>query len=291
MPGMLAGKSAIVTGGGRGIGRGVCLALAKAGAKVVVADLGVEVDGTGKSAGPAQETVDLVKAAGGEAMASMTDVASIADCEALVAKTIDAYGKLDIVVTPAGILRDRMIFNMAEEEWDAVIDVHVKGTFNMAKFASIHWRTTRAGGRLITFTSGSGLFGAAGQPNYAAAKMAIVGLTLSCANALNRYGVTSNSIAPGAATRMTATIPTGDPMQDTSMAPENVAPAVVYLASDDAAWCNGQVIGAWGHQVRLYNSYYSRATLFNDGPWDVRELGARMKASFEPIVSGRGDEI
>jgi NAD(P)-dependent dehydrogenase (short-subunit alcohol dehydrogenase family) len=289
--GMLDGKTAIVTGGGRGIGRGVSQALAKAGAKVCVADLGVDVDGTGKSNEPAEETVRLIQDAGGEAYASMTDVVSHSDAEALVGGVLEKWGKLDIVVTPAGILRDRMVFNMTEEEWDAVIDVHAKGTFNVGKFAAIHWRQRREYGRLITFTSGSGLFGAAGQPNYAAAKMAIVGFTLSCANALNRYGVTANSIAPGASTRMTATIPGDDPTKDPSMKPENVAPIVVYLASEDAGWCNGRVIRAWGHQVGVYNNHYAASTIFNDKPWDVATLGARMKQVFEPIVSGRGDEL
>ncbi len=283
--GILDGKVAIVTGGGRGIGQAVSLALAREGAKVVVADLGVDVDGTGKSSAPAEETVAQIKAAGGEGLVALVDVAVAADCEQAVATAIETYGKLDIVVTPAGILRDRMVFNMTEDEWDAVMNVHAKGTFNMAKYAAIHWRTTRAGGRLITFTSGSGLFGAAGQPNYAAAKMAIVGLTLSCANALAKYGVTCNSIAPNANTRMVATIPGFDMEADPAMTPENVAPAVVYLASDDAAWCNGQVIGSWSHQVILYSPYQPEVTIYNNGPWtDVAALGKKMRENFEQLA-------
>ncbi len=282
--GILDGKVAIVTGGGRGIGQAVSIAMAKEGARVVVGDLGVDVDGGGKSSAPAEETVARIKAAGGEAMVSLADVASSADCEQLVGTAIAAYGKVDIVATPAGILRDRMVFNMTDEEWEAVIDVHLTGTFNMARYASIHWRTTRAGGRLITFTSGSGLFGAPGQPNYAAAKMGIIGLTLSCANALAKYGVTCNAIAPNANTRMAATIPGYDLNADPAMTPENVAPAVVYLASDDAAWCNGQVIGSWSHQVILYSHYYAQSVLHSDGPWDVRRLGERMKELFHPIA-------
>lgn len=291
--GMLDGKTAIVTGGGRGIGRGVSLALAKAGAKVAIADFGVEVDGSGQNSGPAEDVAKEIRAAGGEAFAALTNVVNPADCEAVVEKVINEWGKLDIVVTPAGILRDRMVFNMTEEEWDAVIDVHAKGTFNIAKYASIHWRQRREFGRLITFTSGSGLFGAAGQPNYAAAKMAIVGLTISCANALGKYGVTANSIAPGAATRMTATIPGGDPMETGSneMAPENVAPIVVYLASDDAGWINGRVVRAWGHQVAVYNNHYAQAIAFSDKPWDVASVGAAMEKRFKPLVTGSGDEL
>ncbi len=293
MPGLLEGKSAIVTGAGRGIGREVSLALAKEGAKVVVADLGVpNVDGTGAaSSEPADETVAMIKAAGGEALAAVVDVTNHEQCEATVGKAIETYGKLDILVTPAGILRDRMIFNMAEEEWDAVMDVHLKGTFNMTKFAAIHWRTTRAGGRLITITSDSGLYGAAGQPNYAAAKLGIVGFTYSCANALGKYGVTCNAISPMAFTRMTETIMASNEelWKSEAMHPRNVAPAVVYLASDDASWCNGQVIGAWGHEVRLFSQYHAVSSLHNKGPWDPDDLAGKFKAQFEAILKGEKD--
>ncbi len=290
--GILDGKVAVVTGGGRGIGREVCLSLASEGAKVVVADLGAGVDGSGApSSEPANETVSLIKAAGGEAIAQTVDVTNHEQCEALVGKAIETYGKLDICVTPAGILRDRMIFNMTEEEWDAVMDVHLKGTFNVLKFASIHWRTTRAGGRFIGFSSSSGLYGAAGQPNYAAAKHGIVGLMYSAANALNKYGVTCNSIIPQAYTRMTETIMGGneDFWKSDDMSPRHIAPAVTYLASDDAAWCNGQVIGIWGRECRLYSQYEVITALHNDGPWDPEDLGPKFKEQFEAVLNGRPD--
>jgi NAD(P)-dependent dehydrogenase (short-subunit alcohol dehydrogenase family) len=291
--GVLDGKVAIVTGGGRGIGREICLLAAQEGAKVIVADLGAELDGSGQpSSGPANETVEMIKKAGGEAMAQVVDVTNHQQCEELVGKAIETYGKLDIAVTPAGILRDRMVFNMAEEEWDAVMDVHLKGTFNIMKFASIHWRTTRAGGRFIGVSSSSGLYGAAGQPNYAAAKHGIVGLVYSSANALAKYNVTCNAIIPQAYTRMTETIVapgTEDYWKSDEMSPRHIAPAVVYLASDDAAWCNGQVIGIWGRECRLYSQYQVMSSLYNSGPWDPEDLGPKFKAEFEPLLSGKPD--
>ncbi len=206
--GKLEGRVAIVTGAGRGIGASVAKMMAAEGAKVVVNDLGVDIDGSGGATGPADEVVEEIRSAGGEAVANGASVADHEAAEALIGTAIETYGKLDVLVNVAGILRDRMVFNLAEEDWDAVIDVHLKGTYNTSKFAAIYWRQAREGNyRLINFTSGSGLHGAPGQPNYAAAKMGIVGFTYSCANALTRYGVTSNAISPGAATRMTGTIP------------------------------------------------------------------------------------
>lgn len=189
--GRLDGRVAVVTGSGRGIGAGIAKLFAAEAAKVVVNDLGASAD-----VGPAQQVVDEITANGGEA-------------GELVHSAIDAFGKLDILVNVAGILRDRMLVNMTPEEWHAVLNVHLTGTFNTSKHAAVHWREHRGEGqyRLINFTSAAGLFGSPGQPNYAAAKLGIVGFTLSCANALNRYGVTSNAIAPAAATRMTMSPP------------------------------------------------------------------------------------
>ncbi|MEX0786931.1 MAG: SDR family NAD(P)-dependent oxidoreductase, partial [Dehalococcoidia bacterium] len=258
--GKLDGRIAIVTGAGRGIGAAVAKMMAAEGAKVVVNDLGVNLDGTGGGNGPADEVVAEIRKAGGAAIANGDSVADHDAAENIVRSALNEYGRLDIVVNVAGILRDRMVFNMAEEEWDAVIAVHLKGTFNTAKFASIHWRQAREGHyRLINFTSGSGLHGAPGQPNYAAAKMGIVGFTYSCANALGRYGVTANAISPNAATRMTESIPDtrrrapGAQVSD-ERAPENVAPAVLYLASEQSDWLTGRVIGAGGYRISLYNN-------------------------------------
>ena len=206
----LDGRVAIVTGAGRGIGRSVARLLAGEGASVVVNDLGAAVDGSGQDSGPAHDVVAEIGEAGGKAIASGADIADFAAAESLVMTAIEEFGRLDIVVNVAGILRDRMVFNMTEQEWDDVIRVHLKGTFNTTKFASAHWRSLRdesAQNRIINFTSVSGLHGAPGQPNYAAAKMGIVGLTYSSAHALAKYGVTVNAISPGAATRMTDSMP------------------------------------------------------------------------------------
>src|SRR6266581_4249384 len=209
--GRLDGRVAIVTGAGRGIGRSVATLLARQGAAVVVNDLGSAVDGSGSDAGPASVVAQEIGAAGGKAVANGADVSDHAAAEALAGTAIEQFGRLDVLVNVAGILRDRMVFNMTEEEWDDVIRVHLRGTFNTTKFAAAYWRSLRdpaAQNRIINFTSVSGLHGAPGQPNYAAAKMGIVGLTYSCANALRAYGVTVNAISPGAATRMTESVPT-----------------------------------------------------------------------------------
>ena len=207
----LDGRVAIVTGAGRGIGRSVARLLASQGASVVVNDLGSAVDGSGHDSGPAHDVVAEIAEAGGKAVANGADISVFAAAENLVQTAIEEFGRLDILVNVAGILRDRMVFNMTEQEWDDVIRVHMKGTFNTTRFASAHWRSLRdetAQNRIINFTSVSGLHGAPGQPNYAAAKMGIVGLTWSSARALGKYGVTVNAISPGAATRMTDSVPT-----------------------------------------------------------------------------------
>ena len=220
--------------------------------------------------------------------------------EQIIRTALNEYGQLDILCNVAGILRDRMIFNMTEAEWDAVIAVHLKGTFNTSKYASIYWRSERKGNyRLINFTSVSGLSGSPGQPNYAAAKLGIVGLTYSCANALGRYGVTSNAISPGAATRMGDTIPPDRRRQLNSaqqqaaedrareMSPDNVAPPVVYLASEESGWINGQVIGASGYQVSLFNTPEAVRQIQGKEPWTVDDMFQRMPAIFRPAIEGR----
>jgi NAD(P)-dependent dehydrogenase (short-subunit alcohol dehydrogenase family) len=288
--GLLDGRVAVVTGAGRGIGAGIARLLAREGAAVVVADLGVQVDGTGRDTGPAQTVVDEIKASGGSAVASTGDVADHAAAEGMIRQAIDEFGKLDVLVNVAGILRDRMVFNMSEEEWDAVVRVHMRGTFNTTKHAAAYWRELRdpeAHHRLINFTSVSGLHGAPGQPNYAAAKMGIVGLTYSCANALHRYGVTSNAISPAAATRMTASIPDDRrraPRNDVERAPENVAPVVAYLASDRSDWLNGQVIHAGGYQVSLYNKPQVIRQIVSDGPFELEKLADLVERNFRSAV-------
>src|SRR5580658_8323950 len=237
--GSLDGRVAIVTGAGRGIGRSVALLLASEGMSVVVNDLGGALDGSGGDSAPAREATEAIAAGGGRAVASGADVSDHAAAEALIKTAISEFGRLDVLVNAAGILRDRMVFNMSEQEWDDVIRVHLKGTFNTSKFAAAYWRDLRdesAQHRIINFTSVSGLHGAPGQPNYAAAKMGIVGLTYSCAHALAKYGVTVNAISPGAATRMTDSVPVerqrSRSASNDERSPDNVAPVVAYLASE-----------------------------------------------------------
>lgn len=295
MAGRLAGKTAIITGAGRGIGREVALLFAQEGCKVLVNDLGTSVGGEGADTSPAAQTVADIQAAGGEAVAHYGDVADLDAAEDMVRTVLDRWGQLDILVNVAGILRDRMVFNMTEEEWDAVVRVHMKGTFATTKFASLYWRQSRNGGRLINFTSGSGLFGAPGQPNYAAAKMGIWGFTLSCARALGRYGVTANSIAPGAATRMTDTVPTersaqganrvvSDAAKGTERDPANIAPPLVYLASDAGGWITGRCFGIAGYRITLYSNIAPQVVLQGAKMWTVDELFERMEPTFKPFI-------
>jgi NAD(P)-dependent dehydrogenase (short-subunit alcohol dehydrogenase family) len=277
------------------MGRVGALLMGQDRAPVVLNDLGVSVDGQGQDNSPAAQTVNDIKAAGGQAIANYGDISDMDQAEDLVRTALNEYGKLDILVNVAGILRDRMIFNMTEEEWDAVVRVHLKGTFATSRFASIHWRQARNGGRIINFTSGSGLFGAPGQPNYAAAKMGIWGLTLSCARALGRYGVTANSIGPGAATRMTDTVPDqraqggatrvhAEEARGTERDPANIAPPLVYLASDDGAWISGRCFGISGYRITLYNNIAPQAVLQGNKMWTTDELWKQMPSTFKQFI-------
>ena len=289
--GRLDGRVAIVTGAGRGIGRSVALLLAAEGASVVVNDIGAALDGSGGDAGPAQQVAADIADVGGKAVASLADVSDHGAAEGLIATAVEQFGRLDVLVNVAGILRDRMVFTMSEQEWDDVIRVHLKGTFNTTKFAAAHWRSVRdesAQNRIINFTSVSGLHGAPGQPNYAAAKMGIVGLTYSCANALGRYGVTANAISPGAATRMTESVPTerrrAVTATDAERSPDNIAPVVAYLASEQSGWINGQIVSSRGYEVALYNIPQPVITIAGTGPWDVDALAGQMERSFGPAL-------
>ncbi|MFC9397161.1 3-oxoacyl-ACP reductase [Streptomyces sp. NPDC057027] len=265
----LEGLSAIVTGAGRGLGRAEALELARLGAAVVVNDYGQPGrDGSGEaSAAPAEEVAAEIRAAGGRAVAHLGDVSDFETARALVDLAVAEFGKLDVLVNNAGILRDRMVFSMSEDEWDSVIRVHLKGHFNTTHFAAVHWRNrSKAGetgvyGRIVNTSSEAFLAGSAGQPNYAAAKGGIVGLTTSSALALARYGVTANAICPRARTRMTedvfAAIPTikggGEPGEGEldPLSPDHVAPLVGYLASPAAAGVNGQLLVVHGGMVAV----------------------------------------
>ena len=287
----LDGRVAIVTGAGRGIGRSVARLLASEGASVVVNDLGGDVDGSGASTGPAHDVVAEIAEVGGKAIANGADISDHVAAEQLVESAIEQFGRLDVLVNVAGILRDRMVFNMTEQEWDDVIRVHLKGTFNTTKFASAHWRSLReesAQNRIINFTSVSGLHGAPGQPNYAAAKMGIVGLTWSSANALGKYGVTVNAISPGAMTRMTASVPTERRRRarpdENEWSPDNVAPIVAYLASERSGWITGRIIHSSGYEISLYSNPEPVSRLIGTGPWDADALAEQVERSFGPIV-------
>jgi NAD(P)-dependent dehydrogenase (short-subunit alcohol dehydrogenase family) len=287
----LDGRVAIVTGAGRGIGRSVARLLATDGASVVVNDLGAAVDGSGHDSGPAHDVVAEIAEAGGKAIANGADISDFGAAENLIQTAIGEFGRLDVLVNVAGILRDRMVFNMTEREWDDVIRVHLKGTFNTTRFASAHWRSLRdesAQNRIINFTSVSGLHGAPGQPNYAAAKMGIVGLTYSSARALAKYGVTVNAISPGAATRMTDSVPTeriraGRPAVD-EWSPDNVAPIVAYLASERSGWITGRVIHSSGFEVSLYNNPEPIIRIIGTGPWDAEDLSEQVERGFGPLL-------
>ncbi len=293
--GSLDGRVAIVTGAGRGIGRSSALLLAREGASVVVNDLGGAVDGSGSDAGPASQVAAEITSEGGKAIANGADVSDHAAAEDLIKTAISEFGRLDVLVNVAGILRDRMIFNMSEQEWDDVIRVHLKGTFNTSKFAAAHWRSLReedAQNRIINFTSVSGLHGAPGQPNYAAAKMGIVGLTWSCANSLGKYGVTANAVSPGAATRMTDSVPTvrrraGRPEAD-EWSPDNVATVVAYLASERSGWLTGRIVHSSGYEVSLYNNPAPVVRLIGPEPWQLDDLADQVERSFKPQPGRQG---
>ena len=292
--GRLDGRVAIVTGAGRGIGRSVALLLARQGASVVVNDLGAALDGSGSNAGPAQQVVTEIAAEGGKAVANAADVSDHGAAQALIRAAVEEFGRLDVLVNVAGILRDRMVFGMSEQEWDDVIRVHLKGTFSTTKFAAAHWRSLRdesAQNRIINFTSVSGLHGAAGQPNYAAAKMGIVGFTYSCANALGKYGVTANVVSPGAVTRMTDSVPAGRRRRpaaaDDERSPDNVAPVVAYLASEESGWINGRIVHASGYEVALYNNPEPIVRIIGTGPWDPDALAGQVERSFGPLLGRR----
>ena len=287
--GVLDGRVALVTGAGRGIGAALARGFAAEGAGVVVNDLGVSQDGSGLDGGPAQEVAEAIVEAGGSAIHDTTNITDFNAVEGMIHGAVEEFGRLDIVCNVAGIVRDGMLFKMTEEQWDTVIDVHLKGTFNTSRHASVHWREKRGGQfRLINFVSGSGLFGAPAQPNYAAAKMGIVGLTFSCANALRGYGVTANCIAPVAVTRMTESL--GDrgsfnySHDNPQLAAENVVPPVVYVASEASDWLNRRVIAAGNGQISLHSNFDMQADLTAEGDpalWTNEAAAKAMEAEFK----------
>jgi NAD(P)-dependent dehydrogenase (short-subunit alcohol dehydrogenase family) len=295
--GVIDGRVAIITGGGRGIGASISRLFAAEGAKVVINDLGGHTDGTGADSGPASEVAQEIIAAGGAAVADGGDIADVATGERLVDTAVKEFGKLDIVVNVAGILRDRMIFNLTEDDWDAVIRVHLKGHYSTVRPASAYWRSQRnpqGHYRVINFTSVSGLDGSPGQPNYAAAKMGIVGLTYSLAQGLARYGVTANAIAPGAATRLTATVPQDKRVvredrpseEDLERSPDNIAPVALFMASEQSDWLTGRVVSSSGYDVGLYENPQIIRQVSSTAPWEYSKLAAQLERSFRPAADG-----
>ncbi len=293
---MCEGRVCIVTGAGRGIGREYALMLARHGAKVVVNDFGGARDGTGTDVGPAQQVVDEIVAADGQAVANAADVSDWSSAQALVTQAIDTYGGLDVLVNNAGILRDRMLFSMTEQEWDAVIKVHLKGTFAPSRFAAEYWRNRAKQGqtndaRLINTTSVAGLYANSGQTNYGAAKAGIAAFTQIAAQELARYGVTANAIAPGALTRLTEDLALPETVQ-TKFDPRWVAPVVTWLASPLSADVSGQVIEASGLVLAIAEGWH-RGPSTTDVPADpadvdahVRKLlaGARPRTTFSEVA-------
>jgi NAD(P)-dependent dehydrogenase (short-subunit alcohol dehydrogenase family) len=298
---LLDGKVAIVTGAGRGIGREEALLMAKHGAKVVVNDLGGHFDGTGTDAGPAQQVVNEIKAAGGEAVANGESVSDFKGAKRIVEQAVDTFGHLNILINNAGILRDRMIFNMSEEEWDAVIDVHMKGTFNCARHACEYWREQhKAGnvlnGRVINTSSDAGILGSPGQPNYGPAKAAVASMAIIIDREMQKYGVTGNAIAPLARTRLTvdATPQTAGLMdakegEHDYFSPHHVAPLVAWLASDDAANVHGEVFRVGGGCVWMMKGWHTVGTVKKLGDWEPAELGEKLKVELAKGITEKED--
>jgi NAD(P)-dependent dehydrogenase (short-subunit alcohol dehydrogenase family) len=283
MSGICDGRVVIISGAGRGIGREHALEFARQGAKVVVNDLGGEMDGRGSSTGPAGEVVDEIRAMGGEAVANGDDVSDWEGASRLIRSALDSFGRLDVLVNNAGILRDRMLVNMTPEEWDAVIRVHLRGTFVPCRAALEHWRERSKAGeendaRIINTTSPSGIYGNVGQTNYGAAKAGIASFTVIAAMEVARYGVTVNAIAPAALTRMTENLGMGrraaeQPSDEWSaLDPTNIAPIVVWLGSPESKGVTGRVFNVLGGHLSVAEGWVEGPSVDKQGRWDPAEL-------------------
>lgn len=294
--GVLDNKVAIITGGANGIGAAIARRFAAEGAAVVINDLGGSADGQGSDESAVQRVVREITEAGGRAAGDGGDISDTETGERLVRTAVDTFGGLDIVVNSAGILRDRMIFNLEPKDWDDVIRVHLRGHYSTVRPASAHWRSVRnpeGHFRIINFTSLSGLDGSPGQANYAAAKMGVIGLTYSLAQGLARYGVTANAISPSAATRLVATVPSDKSAfkdrpaaDDPVRSPDNVAALALYIASERSDWLSGRVLHSGGYEVGLYPNPAIIARVESDAPWTDEQLASHVEERFRPLADG-----
>jgi NAD(P)-dependent dehydrogenase (short-subunit alcohol dehydrogenase family) len=288
--GIVAGKVAIVTGGGRGIGRAIALLLAQERARVVVCDIGASLQGAGTDAGPAQDVVDEIRKSGGEAIASTLSIAEPENADTIVRATLEAFGRVDILVNNAGILRDVIFHKMSWSDWSDVIAVHLHGAFNMSRACASHFRE-QSSGAFVHMTSTSGLIGNFGQANYMAAKLGIMGLSRGIALDMQRFKVRSNCIAPFAWTRMIDSIPVASEEDKRrierfqQMTPEKVAPLVVYLASDRAEGISGQVFAVRNNEVFLFNQPRPIRSLHRSDGWTPERLDQQLKGAFGPSLT------
>jgi NAD(P)-dependent dehydrogenase (short-subunit alcohol dehydrogenase family) len=283
MSGICEGRVVVITGAGRGIGKSHALAFARQGARVVVNDLGAAMDGEGHSGGPANDVVEEIRAMGGEAVANSDDASDWDGARRLVAHAVDTFGQVDTLVNNAGILRDRMLVNMTDSDWDAVVRVHLRGTFSPTHWAAVHWRERAKAGeknnaRVVNTSSATGLYGNAGQINYGAAKAGIAAFTVIAALELGRYGVTVNAIAPMALTRMNADLPFGQEVASrfagefSPLAPENISPLVVWLGSGAAAEVTGRIFNVHGGYISVAEGWRAGPSVDKKAIWDPAEL-------------------
>jgi len=290
MPGVVAGKIAIVTGAGRGIGRGIATLLAKQGARVVVCDIGASLQGEGRDTGPAQETVNAIKKAGGEAIASTLSITEPKNAEAIVKMAIETFGRIDILVNNAGILRDVIFHKMSWSDWSDVIAVHLNGSFNMSRAVAPLFREQNSGA-FVHMTSTSGLVGNFGQANYMAAKLGIMGLSRGIALDMARFNVRSNCIAPFAFTRMIESIPAQSEQDKRRieafqrMTPEKIAPLAVFLCSDAASGITGQILSVRNNEIYLFNQPRPVKTIHRAGGWTPEQIAAELNPAFASLFT------